>query len=241
MTNEELVTQIQTGETALLSTLYQQNAGFLQKIAAKMCNYGENEDLLQNGYLGLREAALRYNPHKKVKFLTYAEFWIKNYMRQTETGRITGCISFETPLGEDFTLGDTLADPNDRIRETEDDAAQESGAKELWEEVGKLPPIEAEAIKRHYKNGETFVSIGKSANEAHKRGIKKLRRNKRIKSLCSVYDIAIRKVGVRFFNENWISSVERTVFMIMDQEEREKRTSKDVSKTRSFHGTQTKL
>jgi len=35
------------------------------------------EDLIQEGFLGLLEAKSRFDPSKKVKFSTYAFYWIK--------------------------------------------------------------------------------------------------------------------------------------------------------------------
>jgi RNA polymerase primary sigma factor len=79
MSNEELVKQIQSGikPSDNLGLLYQQNKGYIKQIAKKYKGYADIEDLKQEGYFGLYEAAKRYEDTAGVKFLTYAGFWIK--------------------------------------------------------------------------------------------------------------------------------------------------------------------
>ena len=43
-----------------------------------------SEDLLQEGYIGLLEAAKRYDPEKEIRFTTYARWWVR--------AQITRCI-----------------------------------------------------------------------------------------------------------------------------------------------------
>lgn len=47
-------------------------------IAAKYRNYGLHmNDLVQEGHVGLLEAATRFDPHREVRFSTYATWWIR--------------------------------------------------------------------------------------------------------------------------------------------------------------------
>ena len=64
MTNEQLVALIRAGdnEAENMLVLWQQNKGFIYKIAMKYQGYAEIEDLLQEGYLGLCEAVI-ITPH----------------------------------------------------------------------------------------------------------------------------------------------------------------------------------
>ena len=43
-----------------------------------------SEDLLQEGYIGLLEAAKRYDPEREIRFTTYARWWVR--------AQITRCI-----------------------------------------------------------------------------------------------------------------------------------------------------
>lgn len=82
MTNEELVLRIQSGEDTAqnMELLYNQVRWFIHAIAWKYRGSGELEDLEQEGYLALYPAIDGYNPDLGVKFLTYAEKWIRQRM-----------------------------------------------------------------------------------------------------------------------------------------------------------------
>ena len=79
MTNEQLVIRIKAGiDTAdNMLTLYNQVKAFIHTITWKHRSYEDVEDLEQEGYLALYDAIDGYDPEAGCKFLTYAEFWIK--------------------------------------------------------------------------------------------------------------------------------------------------------------------
>lgn len=79
MTNEQLVIRIKAGiDTAdNMLTLYNQVKAFIHTIAWKHRSYEDVEDLEQEGYLALYDAIDGYDPEAGCKFLTYAEYWIK--------------------------------------------------------------------------------------------------------------------------------------------------------------------
>jgi len=57
------------------------------RLVAKIVNgeyggFADSEDLMSEGAIGLYEAARRFNPTKKVKFSTYAVFWIHQRIKQ---------------------------------------------------------------------------------------------------------------------------------------------------------------
>ena len=82
MTNEQLTIRIKAGIDVAnnMLQLWQQNRGFIHKIVNQYKAYAEEEDLEQEGYLGLSDAVSHYNPDEGVSFLHYASFWIKQYM-----------------------------------------------------------------------------------------------------------------------------------------------------------------
>lgn len=82
MENEQLVLRIQAGDNVAenMLQLWKQNRGFIHKIVNQYKAYAEEEDLEQEGYLGLSAAVDHYNPDEGVTFLHYASFWIKQYM-----------------------------------------------------------------------------------------------------------------------------------------------------------------
>ena len=84
MTNEQLVAHIRghINEAENMLQLYNQNRGFIYKMAMKFQNYAEIEDLLQEGYLGLCEAVKHYKCDEAASFISYAAFWIKQKMQR---------------------------------------------------------------------------------------------------------------------------------------------------------------
>ena len=89
--NEQLVSQIRAGieVQSNMLLLWQQNIGYITKLVNHYKNYAEEEDLQQEGYLGLYEAAQHYDPDMGVKFLSYAGHWIKKRMTRYIKGNGT--------------------------------------------------------------------------------------------------------------------------------------------------------
>ena len=84
MTNEQLVALIRAGEDTAnnMLQLWQQNRGFVYKMAKKYSGYAEVDDLMQEGYLGLCEAACQYDPDQGATFIHYAVFWIQRTLQR---------------------------------------------------------------------------------------------------------------------------------------------------------------
>lgn len=84
MTNEQLVIRIKAGENVAdnMEQLYNQVSRFIHSIAWQFRGQEEIEDLEQEGYLALYPAIDGYDPDHGVKFLTYAEFHIRQRMRR---------------------------------------------------------------------------------------------------------------------------------------------------------------
>lgn len=84
MTNEELVALIKDGKnkTDHLAALWEQNQYFVAKMARRYSGIVETDDLMQEGYLALCDAADKYDPAVGVKFLSFATYCIKSrFMR----------------------------------------------------------------------------------------------------------------------------------------------------------------
>ena len=73
-----LAESVRAGLEAPLHELVQSNLAFVVKVATQYRDRGVPfEDLLNEGNLGLLEAARRYDATKGTKFITYAIFWIR--------------------------------------------------------------------------------------------------------------------------------------------------------------------
>lgn len=74
MTNEQLVSEIQQGHDRKknLEKLYNQNRGLIAKAARRLSVFAEMDDLTQEGYIALQEAADQYDPEGGASFASYA-------------------------------------------------------------------------------------------------------------------------------------------------------------------------
>lgn len=85
--------------------IIEKNLGLIKKIAAKFLNSTiPQEDLIQEGILGLLQALERFDPKKEIKFSTYATFWIKK--------RIFEAVNYEKKqsLNSVHLIEETVAD-----------------------------------------------------------------------------------------------------------------------------------
>jgi RNA polymerase primary sigma factor len=73
-----LARNVRLGCAASLNELIESNLSFVVKVASEYRNLGlPFEDLLNEGNIGLIEAARRYDAGKGTKFITYAIWWIR--------------------------------------------------------------------------------------------------------------------------------------------------------------------
>ena len=63
-----------------MAELWQQNQGFIGQMARKYSQLAEEDDLIQEGYIGLCKAVDGYKPGQGGNFLTYAGYWIRQTM-----------------------------------------------------------------------------------------------------------------------------------------------------------------
>lgn len=84
MSNEQLIMLIKAGEDVAenMERLYFQVRGFIHTIAWRYRGLAEPEDLEQEGYLALYPAIDGYDPERDIKFVTYAEPWIRQRIQR---------------------------------------------------------------------------------------------------------------------------------------------------------------
>jgi RNA polymerase primary sigma factor len=75
---QQLAERVKAGDPEAYEILVSSNLSFVVKVASEYRDLGlPLEDLLNEGNLGLLEAARRYDPEKGTKFITYAIWWIR--------------------------------------------------------------------------------------------------------------------------------------------------------------------
>ncbi|MBI4827570.1 MAG: RNA polymerase sigma factor RpoD/SigA [Nitrospinae bacterium] len=83
LTREEEVTLARTKTDAALGKLVERNLKYVVKVAHRYKGMGLSlTDLINEGNIGLMEAARRFDPERGVKFITYAVWWIRQSILQ---------------------------------------------------------------------------------------------------------------------------------------------------------------
>jgi RNA polymerase primary sigma factor len=137
----ELGKQIQGGDDRAFRKLVEANLRFVVKVAMRYQGCGLSLlDLINEGNLGLLEAARRYSPDRGVKFITYAVWWIRQAIMQALAA---GGGAVRLPIRK--------ARLASKIREVRSDMAQaqqEEPSNDSVEEALHLQPGEMEEILR---------------------------------------------------------------------------------------------
>jgi RNA polymerase primary sigma factor len=88
---KELVDAIQSGSRKAAHQLVQANLKFVVKLANRHIGQGVPlDDLIQEGNMGLIEAAQNFKPRDGQRFINYAQLWIRKKLNESvaKTGRI---------------------------------------------------------------------------------------------------------------------------------------------------------
>jgi RNA polymerase sigma-32 factor len=130
------------GDRAAADALVCSSLRYVVKLAGQYRGYGlRASDLVEEGMLGLLEAVRRFEPERNLRFMTYANYWIRAYMLafvlkqwsivgvgtgplqsrlffrlHRERARLSGELG-EGHEGIDGALAETLGTSEDRVRE----------------------------------------------------------------------------------------------------------------------------
>jgi RNA polymerase primary sigma factor len=167
-----LADRIQAGDKQALDALVTANLKFVVTLANKFIGMGlPIDDLIQEGNAGLIEAARKFTSDKDVKFITYAQFWIRKRLNLSlcEYGRIVRLpinqeydiykrkmkgeeinlsnVQIDKPVGEDGdnTIGDIMLSTDFADSFENDDTNRV-----LTRLLSKLRPTEREIIELFY-------------------------------------------------------------------------------------------
>ncbi|MBQ0090630.1 MAG: sigma-70 family RNA polymerase sigma factor, partial [Prevotellaceae bacterium] len=76
-------TNQQSGNSIVAQVMNPQCEKIVRTIARQFTNNPDDQqDLMQEGYIGLVEAAKRYDPNTGVQFDSYASWWVRKYVRE---------------------------------------------------------------------------------------------------------------------------------------------------------------
>ena len=84
MSNEEIVSEIRAGRSVSenMQDLYERNLPLIKKTIKPFAAYEPMEDCLQEACFGLWEAVQHYETSKNVRFMTFAQYWIKQSVQR---------------------------------------------------------------------------------------------------------------------------------------------------------------
>jgi RNA polymerase primary sigma factor len=134
-----LAERIQKGDEKAVKTLVESNLRFVVKVAFRYRGCGLSLlDLINEGNIGLLEAAKRYSASFGVKFITYAVWWIRQAMLQALANNMSVVHLPLRKLRSSFHAGEIR---EDAMRRREQGASEEDLAREL-----DLQPDELEEI-----------------------------------------------------------------------------------------------
>ncbi len=178
-TNEELALAFQQGDSKALDCLWEANQGLFSMLCFKYYRkFGDVcqrcgvqlEDLQQETFLALREAAQSFNIAKGKKFSTWVGWYVKSHflgLCGLRGGKrpLNGAVSLDLPVGEEQeeSLEDFQSDPS--AEEAFDQAEQSIYQQQLHDaleaELDTLLGECAEVIRRMYFDGETRKEIAR--------------------------------------------------------------------------------
>jgi RNA polymerase primary sigma factor len=192
-----LADRIQAGDEEALDALVTANLKFVVTLANKFIGMGLSiDDLIQEGNAGLIEAARKFTSDKDVKFITYAQFWIRKRLNLSlcDYGRIVRLpvnqeydiykrkmkgeeinlsnVQIDKPVGEDGdnTIGDIML-----RTDFADPFENDDTNRVLTRLLSKLRPTEREIIELFYglvgdglSTKEIAQQVGKTPAEVNR-------------------------------------------------------------------------
>jgi len=149
--------RIQNGDKAALRKLVEANLRFVVSFAKRYRNCGLSFlDLINEGNIGLIEAAKRFNPKKNVKFITYAVWWVRQ--------AIIHALSDQSGA---FRLPQKQANLLYRIGKTAQQLELEFERKPTAEEIAKKLDVPTEEVVNLLQVNDENVSLSTVIDEEH--------------------------------------------------------------------------
>ena len=247
MTNEELVTKIQQGDSERILELWEHTEKFIALQARKYIEKTKlgsewADDLTQAGYFALINAVANYDPEQGgASFLHYLTFHLKNAFREAlgyRTERqsrdpIHSAASLDEPIirdGEEFSLYDVYGEDDAGLEDAERRVFVEELRKILLREMDLLTKREANILQGIFWKQQTYAEVAEDLNlsvnsvrNQKARALEKLRRRGRRSGLVNFLEDRTpyyAKVGKAGFRTSHTSAVE---YAVLKREKMERR------------------
>ena len=150
MTNEQIVSEIRNGYSATdyMQSLYENNLPLIKKFIKPYTAYECEADLLQESYFGLWEAVQHYETSKNVRFMTYAEYWIKQSVQRY----IENC-------GSTVRIPTHTRAKMSRIRKATSQLRQEQGREPAPTKIAALLGVSVEEVQEIQGYMQSVISL----------------------------------------------------------------------------------
>lgn len=144
----ELTKQIRSGDKKAIDKLVKANLRFVISVAKQYQNKGLTlVDLIQEGNIGLIEAAKRYDETRGFKFISYAVWWIRQSIIHAISEQ---CRTIRVPMNQVVYIN--------KINKASEKFEQENGRKPSVEELEKETNLDSDKINL------TLASINKAVS-----------------------------------------------------------------------------
>lgn len=126
----ELAWRVRNGDDEALERLVEANLRFVVKVAKRYRSFGVSFlDLINEGNLGLMEAAKRFDPTRNVKFISYAVWWIRQSI-------LSALSNLGRPLKVPIKMNAALYKVNLKIANRRQEMQERPTAQELADDLG---------------------------------------------------------------------------------------------------------
>ena len=166
--DEVLIERIRAGETACMDALIERYKGQVRREARTLYLIGgDNDDLIQEGMLGLFKAIRDYRPEKSDSFGAFAKLCIS---RQLYTAIQAASRQKHTPLNTYVELTEGLEGVEDtpQGKSPEELLIDQEAAEGMLEQMtALLSPLEHTILER-YLDGENYIQIAEALGKTPK-------------------------------------------------------------------------
>lgn len=153
----DLACRIQAGDDAAFKRLVEANLRFVISVAKQYQNCGlDLMDLINEGNIGLMKAALKFDPTRGFKFISYAVWWIRQQIIQALSEQVR---TIRLPLNQVMVINKIARARNAFLQDNEREPTDAELAEMLDISPWKLSDAEVSTLSLDYPIGEDDQSL----------------------------------------------------------------------------------